>query len=318
MENRFKGKQYPYHTLNSFYQEKYGEKVYKIAIDGGFTCPNRDGSLDDRGCIFCSESGSGDFAVAKPRTIKDRVLEAKERLSSKTHAQKFIVYFQSFTNTYGPADILETIYTSALVDDQIVGISIGTRPDCITPEIVNLLKKLQDKVDIYVELGLQTIHESTATFIRRSYSLPVYDQAMDHLSASNIPVITHLILGLPGESRSMMMESVDYVARTTSQGIKLQLLHILRDTDLYTYYQDHPFDLPDMYTYIDLIIDSIKRLPPHMVVHRITGDGPKDLLIEPKWSLNKRLVLGTFAKIMKESQAYQGQDFMSNKEISHD
>ncbi len=317
MENMFKDKQYPYYTLNNYYQDKYGEKVYKIAIDGGFTCPNRDGSLDYRGCIFCSTSGSGDYASKKASSIKGRVLEAKTSITKRNKAHKFIVYFQSYTNTYASVSLLEELYTAAIVDDQIVGLSIATRPDCLSPEIIELLTNLQKKIDIYIELGLQTILKASADFIRRAYPLATYDQAINLLKQAGIPIVTHLILGLPGESKSMIMESIDYVAATQTHGIKLQLLHILKNTDLYTYYQKTPFVLPDMDTYIDWIISSIQRLPPDMVVHRITGDGPKNLLIEPKWSLNKRLVLGSFAKAMKKSKAYQSQNYKSSKEITY-
>lgn len=315
MENRFKGHQYNYYNLDRYYKDTYGEKVYKIAVDGGFTCPNRDGTLDFRGCIFCSEAGSGDFAANSQGHMRNRILEAKKLISSKTNAKKFIVYFQSFTNTYGEIMDLRKLYFESIVDDSIIGISIATRPDCLTPQTIVLLLELQQKVDVYVELGLQTIHPNTADFIRRCYPLSTYDKAIKWLKDAGIPVITHLILGLPGESPQMILDSVKYVASTGTQGIKLQLLHVLKGTDLHEHYNKEPFHIFDMNEYIDLVIKSIQLLPPDMVVHRITGDGAKDQLVAPSWSLNKRLVLGSFTKRMKELGAYQSQLY---KEISND
>lgn len=309
MENLFTNKQFPYHTLSDYYKDTFGEKVYKLAIDGGFTCPNRDGTIHDKGCIFCSESGSGDFAANRNLDMRERVLKAKELLSSKTKAKKFIVYFQSFTNTYDTVEHLKIIYESAIIDDSIVGLSIATRPDCLSDDVILLLKDLNTKLKVYIELGLQSIHQRTAAFIRRGYPLSVYDLALTKLKEAGLPVITHVIIGLPGETKEDILETVNYVAATHTHGIKLQLLHILKDTDLHTYYNKHPFKIFTLKEYIDLVQASIRCLPPETVLYRLTGDGPKDLLIEPMWSLDKRKVLGTIAKELKATGSYQGQDF---------
>lgn len=315
MNNHFVHYRYPYHTLSDYYKKKYGDKVYKLAIDGGFTCPNRDGSIHDKGCIFCSSSGSGDFASKRELNMATRVAKAKALIQGKTKALKFIVYFQSFTNTYAQVDKLRTIYESALIDDSIVGLSIATRPDCLSEDIINLMIELSLKVDIYVELGLQTIHSNSAKFIRRGYHLDIYDKAIRQLNKANIPVITHVIIGLPGEKKADILDTIKYVAKTNTHGIKLQLLHILTDTDLYEQFKIHPFHILSMHEYIDYIISSIQLLPPSMVIHRLTGDGPKHLLFEPKWSLDKKRVLGTIAKQFKLTSSYQGQYF---KEESDD
>jgi len=296
----------PFYSLSDFYKETYGEKVYKIAIDGGFTCPNRDGSLHSSGCIFCSSSGSGDFASRKSLNMEEKVKQGKQLLVTKTKAEKFIVYFQSYTNTYDTPDNLSTIYNSALIDDSIVGLSIATRPDCIDKDVINVLKELKLKTDVYIELGLQSIHESSATFIRRGYDLPIYDQAVQMLNDAGIPIITHVIIGLPHETRDDIINTVNYITSQNIQGIKLQLLHILTDTDLYKYYLEHPFPILSEADYIQLVVDLIEIIPSDIVIHRLTGDGPKDLLHEPKWSLNKRHVLNGISKKFKELNAYQG------------
>lgn len=285
-----------YTSLSEYYKTTYGEKVYKLAIDGGFTCPNRDGTLDTRGCIFCSEGGSGDFASSREYNIVAQIQDAKKCLTSKTNAQKFIVYFQAFTNTYDTADRLEKLYMSALIDDSIVGISIATRADCLGQKVLDVLERLNQLTDVYVEIGLQTIHDVSAQFIRRGYNLSVYDEAVDALVQRQIRVVSHLILGLPGETVANIKASVDYVCSKPIHGIKLQLLHVLKGTDLATLYAQNPFHIFELDEYVELIVDLLHQIPKTIVIHRLTGDGPKELLIAPKWSRHKRQVLNAITK----------------------
>lgn len=287
-----------FYTLNTYYQQKYGQKVYKIAVDGGFTCPNRDGSLGDSGCIFCSREGSGDFAVPL-----DYIRETIEALKASKKASKFIIYFQSFTNTYAPLSELRPIYEKALCHPDIVGISIATRPDCLPVDVVEYLSELNKRTDVYVELGLQTIHPSSALFIRSGFTLSDFELAVIKLKSCALPVITHLILGLPGETPEDMYASVDYVCRLGVDGIKLQLLHILKNTDLGDLYEKEPFRLLTESEYIQLVVNCVRRIPRTIVIHRITGDGSREDLIAPLWSLHKKKVLNAISKALDEEQA---------------
>ena len=314
----------PYYSVNEYCKHTYHEKLYKIAIDAGFTCPNRDGTLDTRGCIFCSAGGSGDFAVklfnkadaasyvaASVKNVTEQIKEGLSLFNGKHVGTRFIAYFQAYTNTYAPTEHLRALYTQALSHPDIAGISIATRPDCLPEECMDLLSDLQaqfpDKF-IWVELGLQTKHESTAEFIRRGYPLSVFEKSMDELSNRGIPVIIHVILGLPGETADMQYATISYLNQMRPFGIKLQLLHILKGTDLADYYADSmgDFEALDKQEYLDLLIGCIERLSPDIVIHRVTGDGPKDLLIAPTWSLNKRDVLNSLHKQMQEQNAFQG------------
>ncbi len=301
----------PYNSFDYYCKKTFHEKLYKIALDAGFTCPNRDGTLDKRGCIFCSAGGSGDFAIKTAnKSISEQLKEGIALFHDKKIGTHFIAYFQAYTNTYGAYQYLRETYTQALNDDMIYGISIATRPDCLSAEVLTLLQELQLEYPgkfIWVELGLQTIHENTAQFIRRGYSLDVFDKAVLNLKKINIPVIVHIIIGLPNETKEMLLETIDYVNHFHIFGIKLQLLHVLRGTDLADIYQDNHFSALALDEYLDLLILCIQNLSPDTVLHRITGDGPKDLLIAPLWSLNKRNVLNTFHKKMKQNGAYQGQ-----------
>ena len=321
----------PYYSLNEYCKNVYHEKLYKIALDAGFTCPNRDGTLGPRGCIFCSTGGSGDFAVktysndtwqstdtdsvrqknAVIKPIQRQLEEGLTLFKGKKTGTRFIAYFQAFTNTYAPISYLQKVYTLALSHPDIAGISIATRPDCISEECLMLLSELKKQYPdkfIWVELGLQTIHEATAEFIRRGYTLPVFEQTMTKLTTHNIPVIVHVILGLPHESESMQYETIHYLNKWKPFGIKLQLLHILKGTDLADYYLEpaNHFEALTQENYISLLIGCIERLSPDIVIHRVTGDGPKDLLIAPTWSLNKRNVLNTLHGQMRELNSYQG------------
>lgn len=284
-----------YTTLNSYLKERFGTKVYKLAIDAGFTCPNRDGTLGTRGCIFCSEGGSGDFAEDRSLSVTDQIENAKKRVKNKINDGKYIAYFQAFTNTYAPIDRLREIYTEAINHPDIVAISIGTRPDCLGDEVLSLLNELNKIKPIFVELGLQTIHEHTAEYIRRGYTLDVYDKAVKDLHSIGINVVTHVIIGLPNESVADILETVEYVSRVTD-GIKLQLLHVLRNTDLAQDYYDGKFDVLKLDEYTDIIKKCIEAIPPSVVVHRLTGDGAKRDLIAPLWSADKKNVLNTINK----------------------
>lgn len=295
-----------FYTLNRHYRERFGEKIYKLSLDGGFTCPNRDGTLGTRGCIFCSEGGSGDFAANRCLSIRDQLEEAKQIFSGKTTGNKYIAYFQAFTNTYAPVSYLKKIYEEAMEPDDIVGISIGTRPDCLPDDVIQLLAKLNKRKPIYLELGLQTIHDTTAEFIRRGYPLSVFEDAVIRGKNAGLNVVCHVILGLPGETNEMIFETISYLNRLPIDGIKLSLLHILRNTDLADLYESTPFPTYSKEEYVELVIDCLERLRKDIVIHRITGDGPKDLLIAPLWSLNKRDVLNSIQKRFKERETHQG------------
>lgn len=303
----------PYHSLDYELKRIYGEKIYKIALDAGMTCPNRDGSCGVRGCIFCSAGGSGDFAV-KGVSVAAQLDQGKRYFHEKNIGNRFIAYFQAYTNTYAPVAKLEALYREALAEPSVVGISIATRPDCLGSDVLSLLDKLNREYAekfIWIELGLQTIHETTASRIRRGYPLSVFDKAVEQLHEISIPAITHVILGLPGEDRSMMLETCCYLASKGIQGIKLQLLHVLKNTDLVELYKKKTFEIFDMMTYIDIVISCLEVLPPDMVIHRVTGDGPKDLLIAPLWSRNKRLVLNTLHREMRQRGAWQSRAYRS-------
>lgn len=297
-----------YHSLNYHLQKNYGEKMYKISLDGGMTCPNRDGMLGTRGCIFCSRGGSGDFAASRTLSITEQIETGKQQAARKYTGSSYIAYFQAYTNTYAPASYLRQIFTEAIQNPDIRILSIATRPDCLGPDVISLLKELAAIKPIWVELGLQTIHEDTARFIRRGYDLPVFERAIHDLRNAGITVIVHTILGLPGESRKQMLQTVNYLNTQDIQGIKFQLLHILKDTDLADYYEKHPFPLPDMKTYFSILAEQLTHLRPDIVVHRLTGDGPKQLLIAPLWTGNKRQVLNQMQAYFKRHDIWQGKD----------
>lgn len=297
-----------YHSLNYHLRKTYGEKLYKISLDGGMTCPNRDGTLGTRGCIFCSKGGSGDFAASKTLSITEQIETGKQQAARKYTGNSYIAYFQAYTNTYAPAAYLRQIFTEAIQNPNIRILSIATRPDCLSPDVISLLKELAAIKPIWVELGLQTIHEDTARFIRRGYDLPVFERAIHDLRNAGITVIVHTILGLPGESRKQMLQTINYLNTQDIQGIKFQLLHILKDTDLADYYERHPFPLPDMETYFSILAEQLTHLRPDIVVHRLTGDGPKQLLIAPLWTGNKRQVLNQMQAYFKRHDIWQGKD----------
>lgn len=288
-----------YTTLNSYLKDRFGCKVYKIALDGGFTCPNRDGTVGTGGCIFCSKGGSGDFAESREKSISEQIADGKKRVSKKIKDGKYIAYFQAFTNTYAPVERLRELYTEAISQPDIAALSIGTRPDCLGENVLALLDEMNKRVPVFVELGLQTIHEDTARYIRRGYDLSVYDKAVADLHKIGVNVVTHLIIGLPGESKEDMLRSVEYVCKMTD-GIKLQLLHILRGTDLETEYNSGKIKELTLEEYTDIIRDCVKIIPKSVVVHRLTGDGAKKDLIAPMWSADKKNVLNTINRALQE------------------
>ena len=284
--------------LNEYLRSRFGCKVYKLSLSADVTCPNRDGRLDTRGCIFCSAGGSGDFAADRHKPIAEQMEEAKARVSAKNRDGKYIAYFQSFTGTYAPVSYLRKIFTEAIQPEDIVALSVATRPDCLGPEVLALLSELNQTKPVWVELGLQTIHEGTAHYIRRGYPLPVYDKAVRDLKEAGLEVIVHVILGLPGESAEDMLETVRYVAASGADGIKLQLLHVLRGTDLADDYYVGKVPVMSLEEYTDLLCRVVKEIPDEMVIHRLTGDGPKKLLIAPAWSADKKKVLNTIHKAL--------------------
>ena len=298
-----------YYSLDFYIKETFGEKLYKISLDGGMTCPNRDGTLDTRGCIFCSAGGSGDFASDRRLSIKEQLAQGKQLISKKYVGSSYIAYFQAYTNTYASVSYLEKIFTEAIDDEEVKVLSIATRPDCLSPEILDLLFRLNQRKPVWVELGLQTIHETSANFIRRGYTLDVFEKAVYDLKKIGISVIVHTILYLPHETEDMMMETISYLNRLPIDGIKLQLLHILKGTDLADIYAKSPFHLPTMDEYFILLGKLLSRLRPDIVVHRLTGDGPKNLLLAPQWTGNKRLVLNTMQKYLKDADIWQGKEF---------
>ena len=294
-----------YYSLNEYYKQKFGKKVYRLAISGGMTCPNRDGTLDTRGCIFCSAGGSGEFAECAALSVGEQLERAKDRVRAKTSDNTYIAYFQPFTNTYANVDYLRKLYYEAIAPEEVVGLSIATRPDCLPHEVLALLDEINRIKPVTVELGLQTIHEDTAQYIRRGYPLSVYERAVDDLHRIGIEVVTHVILGLPGESARMMYETVSYVGRLTD-GIKLQLLHVIEGTDLANEYRAERFNVLSLEEYAEIICRCIELLPPRVVIYRLTGDGDKRSLVAPMWSADKKYVLNYLNRRMDEKQVQQG------------
>lgn len=299
----------PYHSLDYMLRQVYGEKIYKVTLNGGMSCPNRDGKLGHRGCIFCSAGGSGDFAADASLSVTEQIESQIRILREKRPIRKFIAYFQAYTNTYAPVDYLRRIFHEAISHPDIVAVSIGTRPDCLQPEILDLLGELNQIKPVWIELGLQTIHESTAAYIRRGYRLPCFEEAVRQLRKRGIEVIVHTILGLPGESREDFLATIDFLNHQDIQGIKLQLLHILSGTDLAEDYVRGMVPVLELDSYLNLVIDALERLRPDIVIHRVTGDGPKDLLLAPLWASRKREVLNLLHHQMKENNNYQGRLF---------
>ena len=299
----------PYHSLDYELKRQFGQKIYKVSLDGGMSCPNRDGTVGTGGCTFCSQGGSGEFAVGRTGypDVWEQIEQAKTRVHRKISGEgKYIAYFQSYTNTYAPVDYLRTLFERAITHPDIVALSVGTRPDCLGDEVVALLKELNRQKPVWVELGLQTIHEKTAERIHRGYRLEVFEDAYRRLKEAGLTVVVHVILGLPGETKKEMLETVDYLGKISVDGIKLQLLHILKGSQMAAEYEKNPFSLMELEEYLDLILTCVARLPQSMVIHRLSGDGAKALLIGPAWSANKKLVLNRMMQKFRENGIFQG------------
>ncbi|MGN9171690.1 TIGR01212 family radical SAM protein [Lachnospiraceae bacterium HCP1S3_A8] len=299
----------PYHSLDYELKRQFGQKIYKVSLDGGMSCPNRDGTVGTGGCTFCSQGGSGEFAVGRTGypDVWEQIEQAKTRVRRKISGEgKYIAYFQSYTNTYAPVDYLRTLFERAITHPDIVALSVGTRPDCLGDEVVALLKELNGQKPVWVELGLQTIHEKTAERIHRGYRLEVFEDAYRRLKEAGLTVVVHVILGLPGETKEEMLETVDYLGKIPVDGIKLQLLHILKGSQMAAEYEKNPFSLMELEEYLDLILTCVARLPQSVVIHRLSGDGAKALLIGPAWSANKKLVLNRMMQKFRENGIFQG------------
>lgn len=290
-----------YLSFNKYLKDKFGQKVYKISLDGGFTCPNRDGKTGTRGCIFCSKGGSGDFAESREMSITEQIENGKKRVEKKIKSGKYIAYFQAFTNTYAPVEMLRQKYQEAINHPDIVALSIATRPDCLGDDVLRLLDEMNKIKPVFVELGLQTIHQKSAKYIRRGYDLSVYDKAVRDLKKIGVNVVVHVILGLPNESENDMLETVKYVCESGANGIKLQLLHVIDGTDLAKDYEKGLFKTLEFDEYVNLIVKCVKIIPKDIVIHRLTGDGAKKDLIAPLWSADKKRVLNAINKALRES-----------------
>ena len=295
-------------TGNEYFKNKFGCKTYKLSLNAGMTCPNRDGKIDTRGCIFCSAGGSGDFAASPKLSITEQIAEAKALIASKVPKDcKYIAYFQAYTNTYAPVSYLRKVFFEAISNEDIVGISIATRPDCLEDDVIELLDELNKIKPVFIELGLQTANEDTATFIRRGYKNEIFEVAVKKLSHINIEVIIHMIIGLPNETEIDILNTVDYINKFPVKGVKFQLLHILTGTDLLDYYKNNKFRIFSLEEYTHILLECILRLRSDIVIHRMTGDGPKKLLVEPKWSGNKKYVLNYSNTALKEKNINQGE-----------
>jgi len=295
-----------YHSIDYFLKEKFNEKIFKIPLDAGFTCPNRDGTVAFGGCIFCSKKGSGDFTVDSKKSIHDQFTDMKKVMEKKWKCKKYIAYFQAFTNTYGPIERLKEVYFEALKEDGTIGIAIATRPDCLNEEVLDLLSIINEKTYLWVELGLQTANEDVAAYINRGYKLNIFDEAMKNLKKRCIDVVVHIIFGLPGETKESMMDSVKYVSLKNIDGIKFHLLHLVKDSPLYEMSCKDGIKFLSKEEYIDLICKSISILNENIVIHRLTGDGPRDTLVGPLWSLKKWEILNEIDNELKIRNIYQG------------
>ena len=305
MDNKLWGNK-RYLSLNHFLREKFGEKIFKISLDAGFSCPNRDGKISKGGCLFCSERGSGDFAGDRNFSIENQFVDIKNMMANKWKSGKYIAYFQAYTNTYAPIDILKEKYDEALKQKDVVGLAIATRPDCLSEEVLDLLEEINKKVYVWIELGFQTVSDETARLINRGYTLDVFEKALEDLRKRNIDVVVHTIFGLPKENKEDMLNTIRYLADKDIQGIKFHLLHLMKDTPMVKLYEKGMIEFLSKEDYIDLICQSICMLPQNVVVHRLTGDSPRELLIGPMWSLKKWEILNEIDKTMEDNDYYQG------------
>ncbi|ERT68910.1 hypothetical protein HMPREF0202_01152 [Cetobacterium somerae ATCC BAA-474] len=291
-----------FYSLNDFFKDEFKDKIFKVSLDGGFTCPNRDGKVAHGGCIFCSDAGSGEFAGNRRKSITEQIDEQLEFLKDKVKDKKVIAYFQNFTNTYGDVDYLREIYYEALNHPKVLGLAIGTRPDCIEDDTLELLKEINEKHFFWIELGLQTIDDKVAKIINRGYPLSTYLETSKKLKESGIKFVTHMIVGLPTEEREDILNTARCIVQSGAWGIKIHSLHIIKGTPLERLYNDTNFKVFTLDEYVDIVVTILKLLPDKMVVHRVTGDGKKDEVVEPKWSLNKRKVLNEIEKELKKRE----------------
>lgn len=297
-----------YHSLNDYFKETFGEKIYKVSLDGGFTCPNRDGTLSTKGCIFCSERGSGDFAGSRRLSITEQIDEQLKLIEKKFPSGKVIAYFQNFTNTYGDINYMKDIYNEALSHPRVMGLAIATRPDCINDEVIEMLDDFNKKCFLWVELGLQTINEEVAEIINRHYSLDTYDKATEKLREKNIKFVTHIIIGLPGEKEDDSLKTAKYAEKSGTWGIKIHLLHVLKGIKLESLYSSNEIKLQKKSEYVKKVVKILRNMSYNIVIHRLTGDGSKKDLVGPMWSANKRDVLNTINKYLKDNNIVQGDE----------
>lgn len=300
-----------YLTLNNYLKNIYQKKVFKISLNGNFSCPNRDGTISTNGCIFCSKKGSGDFAGCKSKSIKEQFSDIKQMMHLKWNDGYYIAYFQANTNTYAKLDYLKKVYSQIVDEDYLIDpnvkiLSIATRPDCLSEEIVEYLSKINKIIPVWVELGFQTMHEHTAVLINRGYKNNILEKAIALLKKYQITSIVHIINGLPYETKDMMIETVKYLNNLKIDGIKIHMLHIMKHTPLENYYKENPFKLLSLEEYVDIVTTQLRYLNPNIVIHRVTGDSPKDLLIEPNWTLKKFVVINEIDKLMRKENIYQG------------
>lgn len=298
-----------YYSLNYYLREKFGEKVVKISLDAGFTCPNRDGRLARGGCAFCSARGSGDFVAAHQSSLAEQYRQGREIMQKKWPADKFIAHLQAFSNTYAPAARLREIYSEVLELPGVVGMAIATRPDCLPPEVLDFLEEFNQKTFLWVELGLQTIHAQSAGSMNLQYNYQDFQDALQALSQRNIACCAHMILGLPGEKQEDMLDTAKALAKLPVQGIKIHLLHLMKNTPLAERYAVEPFPFLSLEEYIQLVADILEILPPTMVIHRLTGDSPRSLIIGPTWSLHKKNVLNGIDRELRRRDSWQSKFF---------
>ena len=299
-----------FYKLNTYLKEKFNEKIYKVSLDGGFTCPNRDGKISNKGCLFCSDVGSGEFAGNRKKSITEQIDEQLEFIKNKVQDGKVIAYFQNFTNTYGNIEYLKKIYYEALSHERVIGIAIATRPDCLDDEIINLLDEINKKYFLWIELGLQTANDDIANIINRGYKTEVYIDITKKLNEKNIKFVTHMIIGLPNEEKEDLYNTVKLINDVQSWGIKIHLLYILKNSNLLRYYEKTPFKIYEKEEYEDTIVELLNILSPKIVIHRLTGDAKKDELFAPLWSTNKRGILNSIEKKLKATNSYQGKNFL--------
>ncbi|MBU3196964.1 TIGR01212 family radical SAM protein [Clostridium algidicarnis] len=310
MQKSWAGKRY--NNLNCFLRNKFGEKVFKISVDGGFSCPNRDGKISSGGCIFCSERGSGDFAGDRQLSISNQFEDVKAIMNKKWAKGKYIAYFQAYTNTYAPIDILRKKYKEALTEEGVVGLAIATRPDCLDDDVISLLEEMSKETYLWVELGLQTSKDETAKRINRGYNLEVFEGAIKRLREKDIDVVVHTIFGLPSETEEDMLNTIRYISALDIQGIKFHLLHLMKDTELLKLYESGGLEFLNMEQYVRLVSESIAILPESVVIHRLTGDSPRDLLVGPMWSLKKWEILNSIDAYLEREDIYQGLYYSTN------